>query len=107
MMSWFLLAFKDTVLFLGPILNKCCPFLQEQADLTKLFKKYIPCTIDMVVEGIVDGKQGERLKTIVPQTDLNMVSYKLTRTLQYYVLIGGVNSKQMVYPASGLKKITV
>ncbi|KAI4888942.1 hypothetical protein NFI96_027441 [Prochilodus magdalenae] len=45
----------------------------EQADLRKLFDKYVPSTIDMVVEGIVDGKQGERLKTIVPQTDLNMV----------------------------------
>lgn len=30
--------------------------------------------MDMIVEGIVDGKQGEKLKTIVPQTDLNMVS---------------------------------
>lgn len=30
-------------------------------------------TIDMIVDGIVDGKQGQKLKTIVPQTDLNMV----------------------------------
>ncbi|XP_017580699.2 dynein heavy chain 10, axonemal [Pygocentrus nattereri] len=46
---------------------------KEQADLRKLFEKYVPSTIDMVVEGIVDAKQGDRLKTIVPQTDLNMV----------------------------------
>ena len=39
----------------------------------KLFEKYVPSTIDMIVEGIVDGKQGEKLRTIVPQTDLNMV----------------------------------
>lgn len=27
----------------------------------------------MIVDGIVDGKQGKKLKTVVPQTDLNMV----------------------------------
>ncbi|XP_066511362.1 dynein axonemal heavy chain 10-like isoform X1 [Hoplias malabaricus] len=47
--------------------------VKEQADLRKLFEKYVPSAIDRVVEGIVDGVQGERLKTIVPQTDLNMV----------------------------------
>uniref|UniRef100_W5K6M6 Dynein axonemal heavy chain 10 n=1 Tax=Astyanax mexicanus TaxID=7994 RepID=W5K6M6_ASTMX len=46
---------------------------KEQADLRKLFEKYVPSIIEMVVEGITDGKQGEKLKTIVPQTDLNMV----------------------------------
>uniref|UniRef100_A0A1A8GI94 Dynein, axonemal, heavy chain 10 n=1 Tax=Nothobranchius korthausae TaxID=1143690 RepID=A0A1A8GI94_9TELE len=30
--------------------------------------------IDMLLEGIVDGKQGQKLETVVPQTDLNMVS---------------------------------
>ena len=28
----------------------------------------------MIVEGLVGGKQGKKLKTIVPQTELNMVS---------------------------------
>uniref|UniRef100_A0A674DLM6 Dynein axonemal heavy chain 10 n=1 Tax=Salmo trutta TaxID=8032 RepID=A0A674DLM6_SALTR len=46
---------------------------KEQPHLEKLFVKYVPSTIDMIVEGIVDGKQVEKLKTIVPQTDLNMV----------------------------------
>ncbi|TUV82046.1 Dynein heavy chain 10, axonemal [Bagarius yarrelli] len=46
---------------------------REQEDLNRLFEKYVPSTIDMIVEGIVDGKQGEKLKSIVPQTDLNMV----------------------------------
>lgn len=46
---------------------------QERIELNRLFEKYVPCLIDMITEGIVDGKQGERLKTIVPQTDLNMV----------------------------------
>ncbi|XP_029909103.1 dynein heavy chain 10, axonemal [Myripristis murdjan] len=46
----------------------------EQHDLNKLFEKYVPSTIDMIVDGIVDGKQGKKLKTIVPQTDLNMVT---------------------------------
>lgn len=47
----------------------------EQGDLEILFEKYVPRLIDMIVEGIVDGRQGEKLKTIVPQTDLNMVRY--------------------------------
>ncbi|XP_036382121.1 dynein heavy chain 10, axonemal [Megalops cyprinoides] len=47
---------------------------KEQPELNKLFEKYVPSTIDMIVDGIVDGKQGEKLKTIVPQTDLNMVT---------------------------------
>ncbi|POI32185.1 hypothetical protein CIB84_004063, partial [Bambusicola thoracicus] len=46
---------------------------QERIELNRLFEKYVPCLIDMITEGIVDGKQEERLKTIVPQTDLNMV----------------------------------
>ncbi|KAE8635010.1 hypothetical protein XENTR_v10002490 [Xenopus tropicalis] len=47
---------------------------QEQSVLSKLFEKYVPHCIEMIVEGITDGKQGEKLKTIVPQTDLNMVT---------------------------------
>jgi hypothetical protein len=35
----------------------------------------VPYLIDLILEGIVDGRQGERLKTIVPQTDLNMVRH--------------------------------
>ncbi|XP_064378089.1 dynein axonemal heavy chain 10 [Dromaius novaehollandiae] len=46
---------------------------QERIELNHLFQKYVPYLIDMIVEGVVDGRQGERLKTIVPQTDLNMV----------------------------------
>ncbi|KAM6964967.1 dynein axonemal heavy chain 10 [Aplochiton taeniatus] len=46
---------------------------KEQPEMKKLFDKYVPCLIDMIVEGIVDGKQGLKQKTIVPQTDLNMV----------------------------------
>uniref|UniRef100_A0A803XMX1 Dynein axonemal heavy chain 10 n=1 Tax=Meleagris gallopavo TaxID=9103 RepID=A0A803XMX1_MELGA len=45
----------------------------ERIELNRLFEKYVPCLIDMITEGVVDGKQEERLKTIVPQTDLNMV----------------------------------
>lgn len=41
--------------------------------MQSLFEKYVPYLIDVIVEGIVDGRHGEKLKTIVPQTDLNMV----------------------------------
>ncbi|XP_063271579.1 dynein axonemal heavy chain 10 [Prinia subflava] len=45
----------------------------EKVELDRLFKKYVPYLIDMIVEGVVDGKQERKLKTIVPQTDLNMI----------------------------------
>ncbi|KAM9858629.1 dynein axonemal heavy chain 10 [Aulostomus maculatus] len=47
---------------------------REQQVLNELFEKYVHSSIDMIVDGVVDGKQGQRLKTIVPQTDLNMVT---------------------------------
>uniref|UniRef100_UPI000FC45FB7 Dynein axonemal heavy chain 10 n=1 Tax=Bos taurus TaxID=9913 RepID=UPI000FC45FB7 len=50
------------------------PNKMEQGYLESLFEKYVPYLIDVIVEGIVDGRQGEKLKTIVPQTDLNMVT---------------------------------
>lgn len=46
---------------------------QEREDLNRLYEKYVPSLIDMVVEGIQDGKQGEKLKCIVPLSNLNMV----------------------------------
>ncbi|XP_015274779.1 PREDICTED: dynein heavy chain 10, axonemal [Gekko japonicus] len=57
---------------------------QEQLLLNRLFDKYVPYLLDMIVEGIVDGRQGKRLKTIVLQTDLNMVT-QLTRMLDALV----------------------
>ncbi|XP_010134250.1 PREDICTED: dynein heavy chain 10, axonemal, partial [Buceros rhinoceros silvestris] len=59
---------------------------QERIELNRLFGKYVPSLIDMIVEGIVDGKQGEKLKTIVPQTDLNMV-VQLTVMLEALVVV--------------------
>uniref|UniRef100_A0A8C0KP17 Dynein axonemal heavy chain 10 n=1 Tax=Canis lupus dingo TaxID=286419 RepID=A0A8C0KP17_CANLU len=52
----------------------------EHGNLETLFEKYVPYLMDMIVEGIVDGRQGEKLKTVVPQTDLNMVT-QLTKML--------------------------
>ncbi|CAH1801914.1 unnamed protein product [Owenia fusiformis] len=60
-----------------PFWQKWCngrPSKQEQGDLMRLFEKYVPNCIDMIIEGIVDGKQQEKLKTIVPLTNLNMVT---------------------------------
>ncbi|KAM4590913.1 dynein axonemal heavy chain 10 isoform 1-T1 [Odontesthes bonariensis] len=47
---------------------------KEQEDLDRLFEKYVHSSIDMIVDGIVDGKQDQKLETVVPQTDLNMVT---------------------------------
>ncbi len=56
-------------------------WLNELADkkflfqlLERLYKKYVPSTIDMICEGIIDGKIGERLRNIVPRTNLNLVT---------------------------------
>lgn len=47
--------------------------LTEHDELTRLYKKYVPGCIDLICEGIRDGKPGDRLKTIVPLTNLNLV----------------------------------
>lgn len=57
----------------------------EQDFLTELYNKYVPTLIEYIVEGVMDGKQGEKLKTIVPLTNLNMVSVGRMVT-QYAVL---------------------
>ncbi len=49
--------------------------LQVEHDfLSQLFEKYVPVLLEMILDGVVDGRPGERLKTIVPLTNLNMVS---------------------------------
>ncbi|XP_055461995.1 dynein axonemal heavy chain 10 [Psammomys obesus] len=52
----------------------------EQKHLNDLFEKYVPPLMDLIIEGIVDGRQGDRLKMVVPQTDLNMVT-QLTKMM--------------------------
>lgn len=47
---------------------------QERDDLNRLYDKYVNSLIDMVIEGIHDGRQGDKMKTIVPLTNLNMVT---------------------------------
>lgn len=46
----------------------------DQKEFIRLFDKYISYCIAYILEGIVDGRQSERLKTIVPLSNLNMVS---------------------------------
>ena len=47
----------------------------EREELIKLFKKFVPGCIDLVCEGLRDGRQTEKLKTIVPLTSLNMARH--------------------------------
>ncbi|XP_031164939.2 dynein heavy chain 10, axonemal [Sander lucioperca] len=65
----------------------------EQKVLNELFEKYVHRSIDMIVDGIVDGKQGQKLKTVVPQTDLNLVT-QLCLTLD--ALLESENSRAEV-----------
>lgn len=46
----------------------------EKESLCKLFDKYVPPCIELIMEGIVDGRPGEKLRMIIPLTDLNMVT---------------------------------
>jgi len=46
---------------------------QEKEWLSQLYDKYVISCIDMIIEGVVDGKQGEKMKTITPLTNLNLV----------------------------------
>lgn len=46
----------------------------EADELNSLFDKYVPKLIDLILEGIINEVQGQKLKTIIPQTNLNMVN---------------------------------
>ena len=54
----------------------------DKAEFIKLFDKYVPQSIDLILEGIMDGRQVEKLKTIVPLSNLNMV--KLNTCMYFY-----------------------
>ena len=45
--------------------------------MNKYYKKYLVPSIDLVIEGIQDGRDVEKLKTIVPLTNLNLVRFVL------------------------------
>lgn len=55
----------------------------DRKELMRLYEKYVPPCISMVLEGIVDGRQGEKLKCIVPLTNLNMVCVTHYITITY------------------------
>ncbi|KFP31699.1 Dynein heavy chain 10, axonemal, partial [Colius striatus] len=59
---------------------------KERTELNRLFQKYVPYLIGLIVEGIVDGTRGERLKTVVPQTGVNMV-VQLTVMLEALLVV--------------------
>jgi len=44
----------------------------EREELVRLFKKFVPGSIDFICDGLREGKVTEKLKTIVPLTKLNM-----------------------------------
>ena len=53
----------------------CFPkFVFVSEELNRLYDKYIPEMMLYVIEGVLDGNQTEKLKTIAPLTNLNLVS---------------------------------
>ena len=46
----------------------------DRKELQALYEKFVPPCISLILEGMQDGRQGEKLKTILPVTNLNLVS---------------------------------
>jgi len=53
----------------------------EHDELNQLFDKYVPPLVDLILEGMMNGVQGKKLKLVIPMTHLNMVM-QLAYTLQ-------------------------
>ena len=49
------------------------PAETDRKEFNTLYEKYVPKLISFILDGIQDGRQGEKLKTILPVTNLNMV----------------------------------
>lgn len=52
----------------------CLPSKGDREEFIKLFDKYANQCIALILHGIMDGRQGEKLRTILPVTNLNLVS---------------------------------
>ena len=55
-------------------LHELSPGKYEYEDLSRFYEKYVPYLVDYTIDGMKDGQQGEKLKTIIPLTNLNLVS---------------------------------
>lgn len=50
------------------------PEKQAEADqLMKLFHKYCPQSIDLILTGVVDGEMGRKLQQVIPITSIDMI----------------------------------
>ena len=56
-------------------------------EFIKLFDKYVPSCISLILEGVMDGRQVEKLRTIVPLSNLNLVS---DANADYFYVIGSL-----------------
>ena len=62
----------------------------DKKEFCRLFDKYARPCISLILEGMMDGRQGEKLKTIIPVTNLNMVRHSVLRLSVYtwcYILV--------------------
>jgi len=66
----------------------------EKEQLGILYKKYIPLSINFIVEGMMGERQGAKLKCVIPLTNLNMVM-QLTKMLSS-VMIEGADSPDVI-----------
>ena len=57
----------------------------DRKEFTRLFDKYVPQCISLILEGFMDGRQGEKLRTIVPLSNLNLVRDKLVQIQLFHI----------------------
>ena len=50
------------------------PSENDRKEFQRLFEKYVPPCISLILEGIEGGRQGEKLRSILPLTNLNLVT---------------------------------
>lgn len=60
----------------------------EKEELKQLYNKYVGPCIEMVIEGMIAGRPIEKLKTILPLTNLNMVIGFLILFWEHFFSLG-------------------
>ena len=60
----------------------------ERGELKQLYNKYIGPCMEMVIEGMIAGRPIEKMRTILPLTNLNMVIIFLLFLLKVFFLLG-------------------
>jgi len=68
---------------------------QPQAEFfQKLYEKYVPCSIDMILAGLVDGEMGQKLKQVIPIKNIDMLK-QLCSVLDAFLPVDVVDAQDV------------